>query len=95
MYAVITLELVIYIQFFFQLQRLLDIKLVRQGFSKNVVSPFKKCIGRYQNVVEKYCHLRTDNERWYWKLEKGSKLTIASLLCLTTVGTLPTSSMFV
>ena len=30
---------------------------------------------------EVFCHLHTDDNRWYWQFDYGSRLTIISLLC--------------
>jgi hypothetical protein len=42
---------------------------------------FKRFFGRYQE----FCQLRTDDEIWYVYSGFGSKLIIASLLCLTMI----------
>jgi hypothetical protein len=70
---------------FSQFHRILSIQLLNQGYlreSSHLIfqDGFRKISISCGKV---FCQLRIYDERWHWKLDLGSKLTIVSLLCLT------------
>ena len=57
--------------------------ILNQGFfkeSSHLSKGFLKTLASFWKV---FCHLLTDDERWYWQLDFGSKLIIVSLVCYT------------
>jgi hypothetical protein len=59
--------------------RILNTKLLNRGFKDS------SYLSKKFFFFKVFCQLRTDDERWYWQLDFGSKLTIVSRLCHTMV----------
>ena len=71
---------------FIYCHRILSTKHLKSMISKRIVS---SCLSKsfYQKMstpcCKVFCELHPDDERWYWQLDFGSRLTIVSLFCLT------------
>ena len=58
-------------------------ELIRWFLKNRLIFSFKKDLRMISTPCWKvFCHISTENKRWYWQLYFGLKLTIVFLLCL-------------